>query len=193
MRPRDVEAVVRWVRRGGRLLMLGYELGDRHHDGNLGALAVHFGVQLQTDIVGPVGHPATKPYGVPVDFDVSEAEPLELTVGLASIRLANIQTMQVDPGGAEWLRVGRNVVCRPKRDAVDYREGTLSQPGVQAVDVNSAAGWVPVAVEAPAGLCGSGGVHVIGTWEILGKNGAFKDRQDNVTLLTRLLDWLSGA
>ena len=173
--------------------MLGYELGDRHHGGNLAALAVYFGVQLHTDVVGPVGHKGTKPYGLAVDFDVSEADALELTNGIASIRLANVQTVQVDPGGVEWLRVGRNVVCRPERRAVDYLEDILCQPGEQSVDVNSDAGWVPIAVKAPAGLCGSGGVHVVGTWEILGKDRAFNDRPDNVRLLSRLLDWLSGA
>jgi len=60
------------------------------------------------------------------------------------------------------------------------------------VDINYCADWIPVAVEAPQGLCGSGGVHAVGSWELLGKSGAFKDRADNRALLERMLEWLSG-
>ena len=123
-----------------------------------------------------------------MDFDVSAGDPHILTTGLERIRLANVQTVGVVPGGTEWLRLAGNVVCRPRRDTVDYRNGTLVQPGPQAVDVNDHGEWMAVAVEAPSGLCGSGAVQVIGTWEILGKSGAFANLDGNVQLLTRLLE-----
>ncbi|WP_163988867.1 toll/interleukin-1 receptor domain-containing protein [Pyxidicoccus caerfyrddinensis] len=193
MDPRTITALVRWVHGGGRLLMLGYELGDRHHGGNLGELAVHFGIHLETDIVGPQNTDATKPYGARVDFAPGRAERHFLTEDLKKLWLANVQTLRVDPGGTEWLRVGNNIVCRPKHDSVKYEQGTLTQPGGQSFDLNRNAGWLPVGVEAPAGLCGRGCVLALGTWEIVGKHGAFWKHADNRELLFRLLDWLSRA
>jgi hypothetical protein len=188
----------KWVRSGGRLLLLGFELGDRHHDGNLAELSHHFGIDPASDIVGPTGHKCEerKPYNdrpknkYVIDFTPSMADGHAFTDGLATIRLTNVQTVRVDPGGIEWLRVGSNVVCRPRRDCVRYRDGTMTAPAVAAFETNQNAGWLAVAVEAPQGLCGAGSVHMIGIWDLLGSNQAFDG--DNLMLLTRLLDWLSG-
>jgi hypothetical protein len=65
----------------------------------------------------------------------------------------------------------------------------MTTPGGAAFAVNLEAGWLAVAVEAPKGLCGAGGVHMMGTWDLMGRDQAFGD--DNVTLLIRLLNWLS--
>ena len=175
---------------GGRLLLLGFELGDRHHDGNLEDLARHFGIHPAADIVGPRSHGPTKPYDVPVDFQVADGEPHPLTQNLSTIRLSNVQTIRVEPGGTEWLRVGKNVVYRPTRSSVVYRQGTLTQPRSQEFDQNVEAGWLPVAVEAPSGLCGDGAVHAMGTWDLLRRPNA-RHNEDNLRLLERLLDWLS--
>lgn len=191
MSPEVITDLHEWVMKGGRLLMLGFELGDRHHDGNLGELARRFGVYPAADIVGRQDFGPGKPYNDPVFFDVADADRHPLTAGLISIRLSNVQTMGVEPGGAEWLRVGRNVVYRPTRGSVVYRNGTLTQPGPQEYDRRQA-GWMPVAVEAPAGLCGRGAVLAIGTWQ-LPAHPADADHPDNLLLLERLLDWLSGA
>ena len=189
MKPETIAALVDWVKSGGRLLLLGFELGDRHHDGNLAVLSHHFGIDPAGDIVGPVGHGSGKPYSKSVDFSPAEADGHPFTSGLTTLCLVNVQTVRVDPGGIEWLRVGSNVVYRPQRDSVRYRDGTLTTPGGSAFEINESAGWLPVAVEAPAGLCGEGGVHMIGTWDILGRNQEAGD--DNLMLLTRLFDWLS--
>jgi hypothetical protein len=189
MRPETIAAFVDWVRSGGRLLLLGFELGDRHHDGNLAVLSHHFGIDPAGDIVGPAGQGSGKPYRKPVDFNPAEADEHPFTSGLTTIRLVNVQTVRVDPGGVEWLRVGSNVVYRPQRDIVSYHDGTLTTPGGSAFEINESASWLPVAVEAPGGLCGEGGVHMIGTWDILGRNQELGD--DNPELLTRLFDWLS--
>jgi hypothetical protein len=53
------------------------------------------------------------------------------------------------------------------------------------------AGWLPVAAEAPRGLCGKGEVQAIGTWDLIGRDEPF-DRRDNLVLLGRLFEWLSG-
>src|SRR5205823_4163482 len=100
---------------------------------------------------------------------------------LSTIRLTNVQTLRVLPLGREWLRVGRNVACRPSRETVEYRDGTFSEPGEKKVEPNGEAGWLPVAAEAPPGLCGMGAVHAIGTWDLLGRRTAF-DHRDNLAL-----------
>jgi hypothetical protein len=190
MEPEVISAIIEWVRTGGRLLLLGFELGDRHHDGNLAELSHHFGIDPASDIVGPGGYGDRKPYNVPIDFSPSEADEHPFTKELKSIRLTNVQTVRVDPGGIEWLRVGSNIVYRPRRDSVRYHGGTMTTPGGSAFESSSDVGWMSVAVEAPQSLCGAGSVHMIGTWDLLGSNTAFNG--DNLTLLIRLLNWLSG-
>ena len=189
MTPETVAAVVEWVRSGGRLLLLGFELGDRHHDGNLAELSHHFGIDPASDIVGPPGHGVQKPYDVPVDFAPDAAEEHPFTKNLTNVRLANVQTVRVDPGGTEWLRVGNNVVYRPRRESVRYRDGTMTAPGGTAFQTADNVGNLAIAVEAPQGLCGAGGVHMMGTWDIVGRHRDYGP--DNLTLVSRILDWLS--
>jgi hypothetical protein len=186
-----VDLLYEWVQGGGRMLALGFEFGDRHHEANLGDLLRRFGIHPMADIVGPPGCGKDKPYGKPVDFNVALGDPHPLTRGLTTIRLTDVQTMHVEPGGTEWLRVGTNEVYRPVRDTVVYHDGTLAQAGRRDVGSVGNAGWVPVAVEAPVGLCGRGGVHAIGTWDLFGRYQPFNN-PDNLTLIQRLLDWLGG-
>jgi hypothetical protein len=190
MEAETISAIVEWVKAGGRLLLLGFELGDRHHNGNLAELSHHFGIDPASDIVGPREYGDLKPYNVTVDFSPSAAEQHPFTKGLTSIRLTNVQTVRVEPGGIEWLRVGSNIVYRPRRDSVQYHGGTMTTPGGAAFESRSDVGWMPIAVEAPHGLCGAGSVQMIGSWDLLGRDRAFNS--DNLTFLTRLLYWLSG-
>jgi len=156
----------------------------------LAELSHHFGIDPDANIVGPPGFGDRKPYDIPVDFDIAKGVPHPFTEGLTTIRLANVQTVRVAPGGVEWLRVGDNVVYRPRRESVLYRNGTMTTPGGTAFETNSQAGWLAAAVEAPKGLCGSGEVQMIGSWDLLGRHQAFGG--DNVKLIARLLEWLSG-
>jgi TIR domain-containing protein len=192
--PATIDAIRQFVFDGGRALLLGFELGDRHHNGNLSELARQFGIEPVTDIVGPASA-TEKPWYVPVDFEIGSGkpDPHPFTSGLTAVRLANVQTLRVEPGGNEWLRVGANVVFRPRRDKTIYAsDGTLTA-GKQDFEPNNAAYWCPVAVQAPPSLCGRGGVHAIGTWDLFGDQGAFLENKDNSTLVERLLDWLSGV
>ena len=210
MEPGEIDLLADFVMRGGRMLMLGFEFGDRHHGANFNDLAAKFGLYFEADIVGPprerdekdeqsggeVNPPGQseevdKPYGVELDFEVSRGEGHELTAGLSSVRLANVQTLRTLPLAKEWLRVGRNAPCRPSRASVEYRNGFFTQPvGKDRVEPNWEAGWLPVAVEAPRGLCGDGAVQAIGTWDLLGRKTPFNHR-DNLLLLGRLFNWLS--
>jgi hypothetical protein len=171
-------------------LLLGFELGDRHHEANLAELSQYFGISPAIDIVGPSDFYGNKPYNTIIDFDTSVAEQHPFTINLSNIQLTNVQTLRVEPGGIEWLRVGQNVVYHPNRESVVYRDGVMTAPGGNAFNINKKAGWLPVAVEAPEGLCGQGGVQMIGTWDLLGRNKRFGD--ENNILVIRILDWLAG-
>lgn len=190
LEPEFVTATVEWVKNGGRLLLLGFELGDRHHEANLAELSQYFGISPAIDIVGPSDFQGNKPYNTIVDFDTSAAEQHPFTINLSNIQLTNVQTLRVEPGGIEWLRVGQNVVYHPNRECVVYRDGVMTAPGGNAFKINKDAGWLPVAVEAPEGLCGHGGVQMFGTWDLLGRNKRFGD--ENNILMTRILNWLAG-
>ena len=190
LEPEVISATVEWVKQGGRLLLLGFELGDRHHNTNLSELSYHFGITPSVDIVGPPEFGNQKPYEIAVDFDILNAEQHPFNNNLKNIQLANVQTLRVEPGGTEWLRVGKNIVYQVKRESVIYRDGTMTAPGGSAFHLNYNAGWLPVAVEAPKGLCGRGGVQMIGTWDLLGRRNPFGG--DNLKLVSRILDWLSG-
>ncbi len=163
-------AIERWVHAGGHLLLLGFELGDRHHGGNLHELSRRFGIHPNADIVGPPDFSGTKPYGTPVQFDYGD--------GLA---LINVQTLSVEPGGWPLIRVGKNHVFRPTSASVDYREGRLVQPRGAEFDRDKNAGSAAVAVEAPRGLCGDGAMMAVGTW-------MFDD-----VFWTDLFAWLTGV
>ncbi|MFZ2147125.1 MAG: toll/interleukin-1 receptor domain-containing protein [Sedimentisphaerales bacterium] len=189
LEPETIGATVEWVRKGGRLLLLGFELGDRHHGTNLAELSHNFGIDPCIDIVGPADFGDKKPYDIPVNFNTSHADPHPFTDALMNFRLTNVQTLRVEPGGIEWLRVGENVVYRPHRDSVQYHDGTMTAPGGTAFGINRQAGWLALAVEAPKGLCGKGAVQMIGTWDLIGRSQAFGG--DKIMLISRLLDWLS--
>jgi hypothetical protein len=189
LEPETIRATIEWVRKGGRLLLLGFELGDRHHGANLAELSHHFGIDPSIDIVGPKKFGKNKPYEVPLNFNISNADPHPFTDSLMTVQLTNVQTLRVEPGGIEWLRVGENIVYQPERESVQYHDGTMTAPAGPVFVRNRKAGWLPVAVEAPKGLCGKGSVNMIGTWDMTGRSKAFGG--DNFMLISRLLNWLS--
>jgi len=194
LRQEIINALVEWVYSGGRLLLLGFELGDRHHDSNLAELSHRFGIDPTSgDIVGRkivqadptqgvVSIP--KPYGEPLLF-----HPHLFNGFLPSVVLRNVQTVRVDPGGKEWMHVGENATYRPRLDSVQYNDGIMATPGLNMFEQNEYSSWLPVAVEAPQGLCGKGGVNMIGTWDLIGEGQFFEG--SNMELIKHLLDWLS--
>jgi hypothetical protein len=186
-----VDELVDWVHAGGRLLLLGFELGDRHHGGNLGDLARRFGIHPMVDMVGPCDYGQRKPYSVWMDFKPDIASRPPLTKGLDRIRLCNVQTVMVEPGGDEWLRVGEHAVYRPAGKDVQYREGQLTQPRGAQFEVNADAAWVPVGVDAPTGLVHPGAVRFLGTWDLL--RAPAEPPHDTLRLVERMLDWLASG
>jgi hypothetical protein len=194
-----INAIVEWVYSGGRLLLLGFELGDRHHDSNLAELSHRFGIDPTSgDIVGQRIYPhdspqgaviIPKPYGDPVLFRPESSPPHPFNESIVEIVLRNVQTVRVDPGGKEWLHVRENAAYRPIPDGVQYNDGIMATPGINLVEENKYSSWLPVAVEAPKGLCGDGSVQMIGTWDLIGEEKFFSG--SNGALLERILNWLA--
>jgi hypothetical protein len=98
-----VDQIVRWVREGGRLLLLGFELGDLHHGGNLNDLASRFGLRFHGDIVSPEGWAGGKPYGEAVCFRADVDHPV--LEGVDSVWWRNVQTLALEPGTRPLLTV----------------------------------------------------------------------------------------
>lgn len=179
-------ALERWVFGGGRMLLLGYELGDRHHEGNLHELSRRFGIHPMADIVGPVAFAGRKPYDESVTFKPQDDPPHPLVAGLASIQMQRVQTLYVEPGGREVLNTGpEHYVFRPM-EGVEYRGGKL-------VDLRGKMTFGrftsrnAIAVEAPKDLCGKGAAVAIGTWEL------FDEAGDTREFLGRLFYWLANT
>lgn len=179
-------ALERWVFGGGRMLLLGYELGDRHHEGNLHELSRRFGIHPMADIVGPAEFKGRKPYDENVTLKPPAANPHPLVAGLASIQMQRVQTLYVEPGGQEILKTGpEHRVFRPM-EGVEYRGGKL-------VDLRGTLTYArltsssAIAVEAPKDLCGQGAVIALGTWEL------FDAAKDTREFLARLFDWLANS
>ena len=46
--------------------------------------------------------------------------------------------------GIEWISIGDNVVYRPARDSVQYRDGTMTAPGRTSFEINQKAEYVGI-------------------------------------------------
>jgi hypothetical protein len=141
--------LVRWVRQGGRLVLLGFELGVRHHRTNLNELAGDFGLRFNSDIVAAKDHqPPENPYEKPIDFGgIASQHPL--FQGVNSLRLRNLCTLTVEPGAdilltlgehsIGWLQTGVPLYQRCRMGAGDRSSaGGAYRPGQCACDRNMA-------------------------------------------------------
>jgi hypothetical protein len=185
--------IVNWVRGGGRLVLLGFELGERHHETNLNELAGEFGLRFNSDIAAPASWlPPGKPYSEPVDFtQIQSTHPV--MKGVNSLRLSNLCTLTVEPGADILLPLGKNSLCRLGREGVKYTSQGWLRGGRQVFEVIANADWVPVIAEAPAGLTGQGKVLAVGTWEIFGSGYDFPAGFDNCCFIENMFNWLGGA
>jgi TIR domain-containing protein len=144
--------LVEWVRDGGRLVISGFELGERHHGTNLNQLTYHFGVQFNSDAVvhprptqpvedhfekrGATG-PVAKDYDESLCFETLYTLPddtkrympnllTELTALLQDVRtlrLQNVCSLQLEPGAMPL------VLAKPNRvRALTVESGRYSSP-----------------------------------------------------------------
>lgn len=194
--------LARWVRQGGHLVLLGFELGERHHETNLNELAGEFGIHFNSDIVAPEGwNTAWKPYGEPIDFSGIKSSH-RLLLGVTSLRLLNLCTLSVEPGAEILFTLGDHVISRLQRGSFKYTSHGWIRGGNPKFDVVAPAPWVPVMALAPKGLTGAGSVLAIGTWELFGRGGfapeegaqekLFAVGFDNQRFVENLLAWCIG-
>jgi hypothetical protein len=179
------EEVKAWVEGGGRLLLLGFELGDRHHRSNLNHLADVFGVRFNTDIVAPAASFHGKPYDAPIDVDVAGlAHPL--VSGLSSLRLWNAQSVSTEPGGVPLIPLHNLGVAHLNDDSAHYDESGWQTGGNQQFSTAPAPADRYLAAFAPRDLCGRGAVLALGTWDLrIDENSAGTRR-----FVQRLIQWL---
>jgi hypothetical protein len=181
--------LVKWVRQGGHLVLLGFELGERHHETNLNELASEFGLRFNSDIVAPMGWKSQgKPYGATVDFTGIQSPHLLLN-GVNSLRLWNLCTLTIEPGADILLSLGDNSIGWLQKEGVNYTSKGWLRGGNQQFGMIKNAKWVPVIAEAPKGLTGQGSVLAIGTWELFERRGGFPTGFDNQRFIENLLDW----
>jgi hypothetical protein len=199
--PTTRDALVKWVHSGGRLVLLGFELGDRHHEGNLNFLANEFGIRFNSDIVAPSNWSADgdKPYDEAIEFKKSEFGEHKIFGGINRLLLENLCTLTVEPGSNVLLTLGNHKIGWMTRESASYDKNHMLTSADQKYEFLQAS-WVPVIAEAPAGskgLTGKGRVLAIGTWGFFGVPSKETDvrvqRYSNVQFVENLLTWLAGS
>jgi hypothetical protein len=189
-----IDEIEAWVQRGGRLLLQGFEYGDRHHGANLNSLAARFGLHLRTDILAPADHAVAenglmqKPYDVIVHLPVDDAAAHLVLEGVTAVEVVNAQSIDTEPGGAALLATGCCLIGEPVSQsgaAVDYVDGTFVGVGSQSRS-RGAHPWLAMLAKAPPALCGDGEVLALGTWLLAGRSGP------NDRFVTNLEAWLTG-
>jgi hypothetical protein len=188
--------IVQWVHQGGRLVLMGFELGDRHHETNLNELANEFGLRFNTDIVAPKCWSSTdKPYDKPIKFTYIRSNHPVLRA-VERLRFWNLCTLTADPGADEVLTVRDNGISRLRKEDARYTQGWLRGGGPQRYDVFKNAAWTPIIAEAPRGLTRGGRVLALGTWQFLGRNDQDYTSIrgfDNLRFIENLLNWFGGT
>ncbi len=189
-----IDEIDAWVRHGGRLLLQGYEYGDRHHGGNLNDLAARFGVRFRTDIVAPSTTAISdgrlaKPYDVAVPYPVSPTNH-PLTSKVESIALTNSQSVEVEPGGEILVSTGANLIAEPDPARVRYESGRFVGSSDLCL-LRGAHPWLGVVTVAPRGLTGDGEVIAMGSWLMSGDDPTLPT--DTRTFTRNVMRWLSGS
>jgi hypothetical protein len=189
--PEVLSAITGWVNQGGRLILLGYELGERHHRTNLNMLSDrHFGIRFNSDIVAPESLTKTwesftgKPYSEEIVFNI---QPKKNTIleGVRTLCMRNICTLTVEPGSSIILWTDEKKVSREVNP--NYVDGWTAA-GTHNFRLVTETNRFPIIAEAAQGLCGKGKVIAIGTWDFFGGDPCFKNN-DNYTFTRNLLKW----
>ena len=186
-------AIVKWVRGGGRLIILGYELGPRHHKTNLNTLAERFGIRFNTDIVVK----SKSDRSSLIQFNnINSAH--QILSGVNNLFMKKLCTLTIEPGAEKILTVGKNNISslkNPKYNDKGYIYETIEskkENGYKLLDEPiSNVPWIPIIAEAPKGLVGKGSVLAIGTWDFFRDEQQFKDANDYI-FINNLLNWLAN-
>jgi hypothetical protein len=180
-----VREIEEWVRAGGRLLLLGFELGDRHHESNLNELAERFGIRFNSDIVAPRVKYEGKPYNQAVDVARGESADALLS-GLSSTRVWNAQSISTEPGGRPFISLAELGIAHLTDESTRYNDGGWHIPADQKFKTSPAPPDRHLAAFAPSDLAGLGQVLAFGTWQLR------SDSTETKQLVNRLVGWLSA-
>lgn len=185
------KAIVKWVHQGGRLILLGFQLGDRHHHANLNELAQKFGLWFNSDIVGPEywNTPQFKPYHQEIQFNDIDKKRHKILTEVQKLIFRKTCTLNAEAGTSNIITVGNNRICKWLSAKYD-KEGWASC-GMQEFDIIPQTSWIPVVAEAPRSLTREGRVIAIGTWDFFGTDACFKNA-DNYQFVNNLFSWLTG-
>lgn len=179
---REIEG---WVRAGGRLLLLGFELGDRHHESNLNELAERFGIRFNSDILAPTPIYKGKPYEDAIDVALGASDD-PLLSGLSSVRVQNAQSVSTEPGGRPLISLPGLGIARLTDDSARYNEGGWHITPNQQFTTAPSPPDRYLAAFAPRALAGRGQVLAFGTWQLLSDSAGTKQ------LVNRLIGWLGA-
>lgn len=214
VREEVIDAIVQWVRNGGRVALLGFELGPRHHRSTFNPLAERFGLRFNADIAVPDEYAKRmqnnlthwleagetlpyadwsaggKPYNNPTDYTANPATHPVLA-GVQRLRWASACTLTVEPGSRTLVSLGNNWLGRMMENSAQYdlAEEALDTGSDRFAFIPNLPWW-PVAAAAPHDLVNNrGGALAIGTWDLL--SHASNENQ-NERFVNNLLQWLAG-
>jgi predicted acylesterase/phospholipase RssA len=170
---RLIDRLVTWVRKGGRLVITGYELGEHHHMTNINQLAYRFGLRFNGDVVvgpnSPDG-PGERDYDRPFMYDRFPNREHPLLQGVQCIYARNACSLTLDPGSESLVSIAPNKIRDfnpqdaaykdPDGDGVFELRSPVTRYGKAYEDPHRS-----LMAIAPAGLTGRGGVLGIGTWD----------------------------
>ncbi len=209
-----IEAIVRWVRHGGRIALFGFELGPRHHESSINRLAERFGLRFNSDIAVPddyarrlqknlanwleagetLPHPdwsaGNKPYNNAVDYAVNETAHAVLA-GVQNLCWPSACTITAEPGSHVLVSLGQNWLGNMMEASAQYdlTHETLDTGSDRFVFIPNLPWW-PVAAAAPRDLVNNRGSAIaIGTWDVLSH---VSPANQNELFVNNLLRWLAG-
>jgi hypothetical protein len=197
--PELITALVSWVRDGGRLVVTGFELSERHHGTNINQLTWHFGIIFNCDVIVDSSHggnPFDKQYDKLLRFSPAADTEHPLLRGVNEIFMRNVCSLHLEPGGTLLVPVMPNQVL--DLGAAEY---SVRDDGKIVLASGAYRFRTPVIVpnraivaEAPPGLTGKGRVVALGTWDFRpNKFTNEKSKNENDTVLANLWSWLAGS
>lgn len=174
--PTEIALIESFVRNGGGLLLLGFELADKHHKNNLSLLASRFGIQFNYDrVVNELSYRGT-PLHPLVKTDPS-FQP-ELCNGVKYLCLPLACSLKVAKPASVVVRSGSDSFT----ECPSLIENGLIKRFKQTTYTN-----VPVVAKASIGR---GKVIAVGSWEIFLTHYLKDKRIGNRKFFLNIIQWL---
>lgn len=189
---REIQAVDRWVYRGGRLLLMGFYAADIHHQGsNPSALLRVFGAELGEDLIMPAGRNSdlecrvqttTRKPDLAVTLQFSGDEH-PITKGVKSVAFQSACSVKLSPGTqADFM------LSSPPSAHVMRPEGQRDAAGQMPVITQWVLDRTQSATLVAAFGYGQGRVVAVGTWKL-----CTLEVGDNLIFVENIVNWLRTA